>query len=390
MVDVVALAKEILSIPSLSGGEGDVASLIARKMRDGGVDDVVVDSYGSVIGIVNGNRKGKTVLMDGHIDTVPVNSEDEWAHKPYGCEIADGKLYARGSSDMKGSVACMLSALLRFAKSRDFSGRIALSCTVHEECFEGVSSRLVSAYVKPDFVIIGEATTGTVKIGQRGRAEVVVETYGKSCHSSNPEKGVNAITGMVKLLGRMSEIKPKRDPLLGEGIMVCTDVISSPYPGASVIPDKARATFDRRLLVGETKESVLEPINELIASLEKEDSYFKAKAYISSGSEKCYTGSTISAERFFPAWAIDKDHELVVAAVNALRREGLKHELSHYAFCTNGSHFAGEAGIPTIGYGPSLESLAHVKDEYVEVSELENAERGFVAILSELTGCKGA
>ncbi|MBR1938712.1 MAG: YgeY family selenium metabolism-linked hydrolase [Spirochaetales bacterium] len=384
MSDVVERAKRLLSIPSLSGEEEQVALQIKKEMEEAGFDEVRIDRYGSVIGIVNGKRKGKTVLMDGHIDTVPVKNREGWKHDPYGCEIEDGKLYARGASDMKASVAAMLTALISLSKDRDFAGRAALSCTVHEECFEGVSSRIVSEYVKPDAVIIGEATSGTVKIGQRGRSEIVVETFGKSCHSSNPEKGVNAVSQMLKLVKMIEERKTPVSPLLGEGIMVLTDIISSPYPGSSVVPDYAKATYDRRLLVGESEESVLGEIEGYIEVLKSKDPTFDAKVYISEGSERCYTGEMISAKRFFPAWETDKDSPLVKKAVEALEECGLPHRLDHYFFCTNGSHFSAEAKIPTIGYGPSLETLAHVKDEYIELEELNRCTRGFEAILRKL------
>ena len=171
-------------------------------MREYGFDQVSINSQGSVIGLIHGNRPGPTVLMDGHIDTVDVIDEAEWAHPPFSGEIRDGKLYGRGASDMKGSVTAMITAAASFAEDtgRDFGGTVAVSCTVHEECFEGVSSRLVSRQVQPDYVIIGEATTTTVKIGQRGRCEVVVETEGVSCHSSNPQKGVNAVYKMLPVL----------------------------------------------------------------------------------------------------------------------------------------------------------------------------------------------
>ncbi len=384
MSEVVERARRLLSIPSLSGEERDVAEAIAGEMRANGFDEVRIDEYGSVIGIVNGREEGKTVLMDGHIDTVPVKNREGWKHAPYGCEIEDGRLYARGASDMKGSVACMLTALIHLAKDRAFKGRAALSCTVHEECFEGVSSRIVSSYVKPDYVIIGEATTGTVKIGQRGRAELLVETFGRSCHSSNPEKGVNAVSSMLRLASLIEKRNVPTSPLLGEGILVLTDIISSPYPGASVVPDYCRATYDRRLLVGESRESVLAEIQGYIDILKSEDPTFEAKVSITEGSERCYTGAVISADRFFPAWEIDREHPLVRCAVEALKEKGLDHELSHYSFCTNGSHFAAEAGIPSIGYGPSLESLAHVQDEYVELEELERCTQGFEAILRKV------
>ena len=154
---------------------------------------------------------------------------------------------------MKGSVTAMISAVAHFAEDsgRDFAGEICVSCTVHEECFEGVSSREITRLAKPDFVIIGEATSTTVKIGQRGRAEVVVETEGVSCHSSNPDKGVNAVYHMMAVIEEIRRIIPNEHPILGKGILELTDIISSPYPGASVVPALCRATFDRRTLTGD-------------------------------------------------------------------------------------------------------------------------------------------
>jgi len=192
---LVAFCQEAIRIPSFSGKEQGVAELMKRKMEEYGFDEVVIDKYGSVLGTIIGKRPGKTVLMDGHIDHVDVIDADQWNHDPFGAEIEDGKIYGRAASDMVGSVTAMISAAAQVAEDtgKDFAGKICVSCTVHEECFEGVSSREISKLAKPDFVIIGEATSTTVKIGQRGRAEVVVETEGVSCHSSNPEKGVNAV-----------------------------------------------------------------------------------------------------------------------------------------------------------------------------------------------------
>ena len=110
----------------------------------------------------------------------------------------------------------------------------------------------------------------------------------------------------------------------------------------------------------------------------------KARVYLAEGSEKCWTGDTIAAKRFFPAWALKEDDELVVKALAGLREAGIDAPLSHFSFCTNGSSFCGEAGIPTVGFGPSLESLAHVVDEYIEIDQLTRACRGFEGILRNL------
>lgn len=384
---LIAFCQEALRIPSFSGQEQGVAALMKQKMEDFGFDEVIIDKYGSVLGKLHGKRPGRTILMDGHIDTVDVIDAPQWRHDPFGGQIEDGKIYGRGASDMKGSDCAMIMAAARFAHetNRDFAGTICVSCTVHEECFEGVCAREILRLAKPDFVIIGEATTTTVKRGQRGRAEVVVETEGISCHSSNPEKGVNAVYDMMLVIDEIRKIVPNEHPLLGKGILELTDIISKPYPGASVVPALCRATFDRRTLVGEDEAVILGQINEAIARAREKKPTLKARCYLAEGEEKCWTGETVRAKRYFPAWVTEEDSELVQAALAGLREAGIEAELSHFSFCTNGSSFCGEAGVPTIGYGPSLESLAHVRDEYIAIDQLTRACRGFACILAKLT-----
>lgn len=383
---LIRFCQEAIRIPSPSGKEEQVAHLMKAKMEELGFDDVVIDRYGSVLGTINGNRPGRTILMDGHIDNVDVIHIEKWKHDPWGAEIEDGRIYGRGASDMKGSVCAMIMAAANFKKDTggNFHGRICVSCTVHEECFEGISAREISRLAKPDFVIIGEATTSTVKIGQRGRAEVVVETEGVSCHSSNPEKGVNAVYLMMSVIEEIRKIEPNEHSVLGKGILELTDIISKPYPGASVVPSFCRATFDRRTLAGETEETILSQIAAAIENAKRKNPQLKARCYIAEGEEKCWTGETIKARRYYPAWVVDEKSDDVKKALKGLEKAGIETGISHFSFCTNGSHFCGEAGIPTIGYGPSLESLAHVRDEYIEISELVKACRGFEAILMEL------
>ncbi|MEI3131671.1 MAG: hypothetical protein V8S92_05295, partial [Oscillospiraceae bacterium] len=102
---------------------------------------------------------------------------------------------------------------------------------------------------------------------------------------------------------------------------------------------------------------------------------------------KCWTGDTIRAKRYFPAWAVDEALGACAAKAEAGASGGRDRarRCARLAFCTNGSHFCGEAGIPTMRDGPSLESLAHVRDEYIEIAQLTKACRGFESILSELT-----
>lgn len=379
--NVESLCAEIIRRPSVSGEEGGVVEVLKAFMEKNGFDEVSMDRYGSLAGCVKGRKSGPKILFDGHIDTVPVD-ESRWSKNPFGADVENGRMYGRGTSDMKGAVAAMVVAAAEMAKpeNRGFAGEIHVACVVHEECFEGVAGREISKNVKPDFVVIGEASQLNVKIAQRGRAEIVLETHGKPAHSASPDEGVNAVHKMMELVRRVEAIEPPEHPMLGKGTNVLTDIKSSPYPGASVVPSGCRATYDRRLLVGETRESVLAPIQKAIDELSSQDPQFKAKAYIAQDHAPCHTGETISAERFFPAWEYSESETFVQNVVAGLKAIGQSPEIDHYAFCTNGSHYAGEAGIKTFGYGPSLETLAHTDDEYIELDQLQKAVEGYMAI----------
>lgn len=384
--EVIDLCRSLVQAKSYSGEEDKVAEVLKNFCRQNQFDDVFSDEYGNVYGVIKGNRPGKKILFDGHIDTVPVPDKTKWTHDPFAASIEDGKIYGRGTSDMKGAVAGFTCAVSNFAKdsNRDFAGEIYIAGVVHEECFEGVAARSISKKVAPDYVIIGEASNCNLKIGQRGRAEVKVETFGVPAHSANPEKGVNAVYAMCKVVEAIKQLTPTHHDVLGDGILELTDIKSSPYPGASVVPDYCMATYDRRLLVGETKESVLAPIQATIDEIMANEPKVKAKVSYAVGTEKCYTGNEISGERFFPGWLFSKDDDFIKDVYEGLTEAGFQPEITQYNFCTNGSHYAGEAGIKTIGMGPSRENLAHTIDEYIEISELTKVTECYYEIIKAL------
>ena len=365
--EVVELCQHLIQKQSYSGHEDGVAGVLEEQLKKKGFDSVTVDKYGNVIGCIKGNRPGKKILFDGHIDTVPVTDETEWQYPPFAAEIHDGKIYGRGTSDMKGAVAGFVTAAAAFAEDtkKDFAGEIYVAGVVHEECFEGVAAR-------------------EIKIGQRGRGEIVLETFGKPCHSANPEKGINAVYKMAKVIEAIRTLEPTHHPVLGDGILELTDIKSAPYPGASVVPEYCRATYDRRLLVGETKESVLAPIQELLDKLMAEDPQLKAKVSYAVGKEQCYTGNEITGERFFPGWLYDEKDEFVQDVKKELEGMGYTPEITQYNFCTNGSHYAGEAGIKTFGLGPSKENLAHTVNEYIEIDQLTKVTDCYYGVMKAL------
>lgn len=383
---VIELCQKLIRQKSYSGQEDGVAGVLKEELPKLGFDSVTVDKYGNVIGCIKGKRPGKKLLFDGHIDTVPVTDETEWQYPPFAAEIHDGKIYGRGTSDMKGAVAAFVSAAANFAADtdKDFAGELYIAGVVHEECFEGVAAREISAAVKPDYVVIGEASALNLKVGQRGCGEIVVETFGKPCHSANPEKGINAVYKMAKVIEAIRTLEPTHHPVLGDGILELTDIKSSPYPGASVVPEYCRATYDRRLLVGETKESVLEPIQKLMDQLMAEDPQLKVKVSYAVGEELCYTGNHIQGERFFPGWLYDEKEEFVQDVKKELEDMGYAPSITQYNFCTNGSHYAGEAGIKTFGLGPSQENLAHTVNEYIEIDQLSKVTDCYYGVMKAL------
>ena len=388
---VLALCRAMIQAKSYSGGEQAMAEVMRDFCTQQHIRGVETDRYGNCICHIPGSRPGPKVLLDGHMDTVPVPDPSKWTVPPFAGEVRDGRVYGRGASDMKGALAAMLSAACFYTRDcgGNFPGDIYVAGIVHEECFEGVAAREVSRRVRPDVVVIGEASMLNVKIGQRGRAEIVVETFGVPAHSANPEKGVNAVYQMCRVIEAIRRLTPPRHPVLGDGILELTDIKSSPYPGASVVPDHCRATYDRRLLPGETQESVLAPIQALLAEMSAADPTLRAAASLAAGEERCYTGETIAGKRFFPGWLQNRESPFIQNVVGALQARGYAPEITQYNFCTNGSHYAGEAGIPTLGIGPSRENLAHTVDEYIELSQLYGAADCYGSVLDTLLRKRG-
>lgn len=383
--EAISFIKELIASRSLSGEEDDVANLIQKHLETSGFT-VETDDYGNVIGQIKGNRPGATFLFDGHMDTVPVPDPTLWHTDPFSPIVKDNRLYGRGTSDMKSAIGTFLTAADAFLSEHgtDFSGTLAFSGIVMEECFEGIAARNVSRIVKPDLVMIGEASDCNVKISQRGRAEIRLEVFGKPAHSSNPDKGINAVYKISDLISEIRNIKPPVHPFMGKGILELTDIKSIPYPGASVVPEYCFATYDRRLLVNETEESVLAPLKSLLEEKMKQDPDLTAKVSYSKGDALCRTGKRISSTRFFPGWMGDPNAPFVIDVMASLKGSGLSPSLTRYDFCTNGSHYAGEAGIPCFGFGPSSETLAHTVDEYVTLEQIRDAVIGYHAILEKL------
>jgi putative selenium metabolism hydrolase len=372
------LALRLIATPSLSTEEGDCAALVAEELRRLGLT-VDVDEMGNVVGRLE-LGPGPTVMVDCHLDTVPVVDASEWTRAPYG-EVVDGRLYGRGAVDMKGPMAAVLKAIDAI-RTTD-RGTLVFAGTLAEELVEGPATIAVAGAVQPDYVVICEPSQRRVARGQRGRAEVAVEIHGLSSHSAYPSEGVNAAEVMTDVITGLRALRPTVDSTLGEGILVLIDLKSEPYPSLSTVPERCRATFDRRTLVGESQDDVLGPIREVVDRV--------TAAWGATGTVEVvahrhtnYSGTVVETTKFAPAWLFSHDDPVVARAVAGLGEAGLDAVVTHYRFCTNGSATAGRLGIPTIGYGPGHEDQAHKVDEHIDLDDLRLGARGYVAILTAL------
>ena len=378
------LALRLIRERSLSCQEQGVARLVADEMRSLGFA-VEVDDLGNVIGTLDAGP-GRCVLLDSHLDTVGVGDRPAWKHDPEG-ELVGDRLYGRGAMDMKGPLAASMVGIASLC-GRLRCGKVVVSATIAEELIEGPATVHVAERVHPDVAIICEATSLRIAHGQRGRAEVRVEVFGRSTHSSRPELGVNAAQGMVDVVSALRTLQPPHHDVLGDGILVLTDMMSTPYPANSVVPNHCIATFDRRTLPGETREDVLEPIARILEhTLSGSGAY--GFASIAEDDFISYTGARITGPNFAEAWYVPERDEMIQRALRAMEDAGIAPRATHYAFCTNGSGTAGKLGIPTIGFGPGDETLAHRPDEHVDVQELAAAARGYAALVQQFMAMVG-
>jgi putative selenium metabolism hydrolase len=372
--------SKLVQIKSLSTQEKDVQTELKRQMEEAGFDEVKIDGLGNVIGRIG---KGKRILaIDGHMDTVDIGNIGNWSFDPLGGEIRNGFVYGRGSVDQKGGPAAFVTAG-RMLKELGFNEDLTIyfvGSVIEEDC-DGLCWKYIveEDKIRPDFVISTEPTNLNVYRGQRGRMEMEVHFYGVSSHGSAPERGKNAIYMASEVALEIEKLNEKlrQDDFLGKGSITISEIISK-SPSLCAVSDYARIHIDRRLTTGENKEIAIKEIEELIKG-------YDAKVEMLNYSEKAFTGIEYGMEKYYPTWTIPVDHELVRTGVNTYK-ELFDNEpvVDKWTFSTNGIMTCGVYGIPTIGFGPGNEILAHAPDEKVPVDDLVKASAFYAGFVYEL------
>jgi len=366
--DIINFAQQLIRTSSFTGHEGNLAKLVMSKMVELDYDHVSVDSFGNVIGIVGDGPTG--ILFDSHMDTVGVNHPEEWRYNPFGGEIVDGKLYGRGSVDMKSALAAVIFAGHIAKRLGIQKGKtLYITASVMEEDYDGeaVYSMCRQLETLPDYVVICEPSGLDLALGHKGRALIKVTSKGVSAHGSAPEKGVNAIYKMGPILQRVEALN---NAMMRQGNgtgSIALTKISSSSESLNAIPTQCEVYLDRRLVIREDKADISEEMNTLLEGTDASWEVYDKRG-------KSYTGVPVVLHSFLPSWEISPDNVLTKACAKSFKIV-FKREprLIKWDFCTNGVATAGRLNIPTIGFGPGDSKKAHTVDECCEISQIAAA-----------------
>lgn len=388
--DIIQFLRDICAIPSMDGQLKDVGERIQAEMRKLGFEEARFDKMGNTVGRIGNGPK--VIVFDSHIDTVGVGDPKEWDWDPFVGKIEDGRLYARGACDEKGSTPGMIYGL---AIARDLGlldGYTAYYFGNMEEWCDGIApNAFVDAdpQVKPDFVVIGEPTKMQVYRGHKGRIELKVTAHGRSAHAASHYLGDNAVYKMMAIITQIRELDRRMrfgmgyHPVQGFPSIAVTDV-SARTASLNAVPDQFTIFIDRRITSNEPHDDVIDQIKGLIPDYLQEEIHVEELFY----DEPSYTGFVFPVSKYYPAWLLEDGHALVQAGqdtVEALWSE--KRSLGTWDFSTNGTYWAGKAGIPSIGFGPGDEKTAHMRNENVPLDEVVDSTE-FYALLPKLLNGK--
>lgn len=368
---VVNLAADLIRASSPSGSESPAVDVLMAAMHELCFDQVYRDEAGNAVGkLLRG--AGPTVLLTGHLDTVPVGDEALWPHPPLAGNVADGKLWGRGACDMKGALACMVYGAAD-AAAAGFSGTLVVAGVVQEEV-GGLGSRHLGETLPCDVVVLGEPSKLQLKLGHRGRVEVEVQVPGAIAHAAKAALGENALYNAARYLAALEAIElPTGGPLVGSSA-TATRLVTYPLGGANVVPGSAVITVDYRNIPGDDPAAVMELLRSLTNDERVRFSFPHEQAVSENGAV------TASYDRVAPAYLAASDHPAVAQAREVLRRvveeHGAAFEEGYWWFCTDAPHLA-TPDRPVIGFGPGAEELAHTTRECVPLEDLYVARHAY-------------
>jgi succinyl-diaminopimelate desuccinylase len=312
----------------------------------------------------------RTFLWNGHLDVVPRGDERAWRHAPFGAEVSRGKLWGRGSADMKGAVAAFLAAVEAVTRLKPRSPhRLALHLVSDEEALGGEGTGFLTAHrlVHADLAIVGEPTNLKPAIAAKGTLRGRIQVRGRAAHGATPNRGVNAIMHAAQLVERLSALKfHVEHPLVGRPTLN----VGLIHGGVrtNVVPPLCTVEFDRRIVPGEKPAAVKRELAGVLADLRRAHPKFRA---------------TIEYGEIALPSEIPENAEVVRLACDAIHAlEGWRPRPIGLTGTTDARHLIGRAGIPTLILGPGDIAQAHAADEFVRVEDLERAAAAYALTLA--------
>ena len=378
--DVAKLLKKLIQIKSVNpntengNGEAEISNFIADYLESSKIEvhtQSVTDDRFNVIGILKGEGKGPGLMLNGHMDTVGVKG---MAIDPFKPSVKRDNIHGRGACDMKGGLAGMITAMKGLTDSGiNLKGDLLFSGVVDEEYKSIGTEKLVKEYCS-DAVIIGEPTNLQIGLAHKGFVWIEIETYGKAAHGAVPEKGIDAIANMAKIISLIYSMEDtyakKRHCLVG-----APTIHASKIEGGtewSLIPDFCRLEVERRTVPGEDSSTVVNEIRDILDKLTREDTLFTAKV-----------------KQVFERQPMETlPNEEIVRCLGAAF-EDVRHmspKIVGEPYWSDAALFSGSASTPTCLFGPGDIGLAHSPEEYVNLSEVVDSAKIYALAAQNFCG----
>ena len=373
----IALLRDLVAIDSVNPtlvpgarGEADIARRLADELRAWGLAVEITDvvpGRPNVVGVLEGRQSGRTLMLCGHTDTVGITGMP----RPFDAEIRDGKLFGRGSQDMKGGVAAMVGAARRIVESGGLDrGRLMIAAVADEEHSSLGADALVEAW-RADAAVVTEPTGLDVAVAHKGFQWIVVETRGRAAHGSRPRDGRDAIMRMGRVLSRLEQLEKKLRSGSSHRLLGAASLHASIINGGeelSSYPARASLQFERRTLPGESLDVGLREVLGILDQLRKEDAEFEGDAQMVFGREP---------------YEIDPSSPVPDALVRAATAVGCNTRQVGMTFWTDAA-ILGAAGIPTVLFGPGGAGL-HSTEEYVLIDDVSRCRDALVELARSFT-----
>ena len=404
--ETVEFTQRLVRCPSLGGDESKVSEICIEELRKLGYDEAFRDDWGNIIGVINGQEPGPTILYNGHLDHVPPGDLSLWeGYDPYGATVdvdeVDNRdmtakepaqvIHGRGVADLKGGLASAIYSgkLLLMLREEGcvLKGKYIITAVCLEEPGDQVGTiQLIDDTFKKlgwgyDGLVSCEPTSLDIALGHRGRVEPVVSVYGKISHGSAPWLGINAVYKANKFIEKVANELPDKlpdDPELGRSSIALTIIKASPGE-LCIVPERCDINFDRRFVPPETPESCIKQLQDIIDEIAGQDPQFRADVKIAEESRVFYTGKSVTIANKKNAWKIPREHAFVQAMAAGLEAVGQEVRYKHWYFGTDLSKVAGNDKKPAIGYAAGQEQLIHVPYEKIRIDYMEQSIAGYAA-----------